>query len=76
MATVTTVTSIIGLDLLVMKQPKKEKNIDSKSNKPNYLQTYVRKEVSQLFFLPNNFRKLRLTEGIGFESTFIKEIFF
>lgn len=63
MATVTTVTSIVGLDLLVMKQSKKEKNIDSKSNKPNYLQKYVRKEISQLFFLPNNFRKLRLTRG-------------
>lgn len=40
---------------------KKEKNIDSKSNTPNNLQKYVRKEISQLFFLPNNFRKLRLT---------------
>lgn len=63
MATVTTVTSIIGLDLLVIDRTKKEKNIDSKSNTPNNVQKYVRKEISQLFFLPNNFRKLRLTRG-------------
>lgn len=48
---------------LVMNQTKKEKNIDSKSNTPNNLQKYVRKEISQLFLLPNSFRKLRLTRG-------------
>lgn len=63
MATVTTLTSIIGLDLLIMNQMKKEKIIDSKSNTPNNLQKYVRKEISQLFLLPNNFRKLRLIRG-------------